>query len=124
MDMMKAAGVAAMLYCNMAFAGPIPDYYTISIGQTKLERNHAEGWWNQTGSDQLYSEQTNSWAIRAGWTLTEDLSFEAGWRDLGKFDMAAAFISDPAHDRLMAGECAFPCGEQPSHMYATLGCMG
>lgn len=96
-----------------------PDYYSIAAGKTKLQRNQAEGWWNQTGSDQIYSEDTNSWAMRAGWNVSDDWSIEAGWRDLGKFSMAASFISDDAHDRLMAGQCTYPCGEQPAREYAT-----
>jgi hypothetical protein len=99
--------------------GIMPDYYSVAIGKTKLERNHAEGWWNQTGSDQVYSENTNSWALRAGWNLNENWSLEAGWRDLGKFSMAASFISDENHDRLMAGQCAYPCDQQPMRMYGT-----
>jgi hypothetical protein len=93
------------------------DYYTISVGQTKLNRNNGFGWWNQITSDQVFSEPSPSWRIAAGWNVSPMLDIEVGYKDLGKFSTAGTFVSDEAYGNITQGRCTYPCGSAIFNAY-------
>jgi hypothetical protein len=108
-----AASVAVFCLVSLIVADKVnaADYYEIGIGRAKLERNKGVGWWQQDGADQVYSEQNPTWSVRAGWDVRQWLAVELGARDLGRLNTVGSFVSDAAYGRILAGQCAFPCGD-------------
>lgn len=85
------------------------DYYKIGIGQTTMQNNASDGWWQQDGVQDTRSGDSPSWEIGAGWKLSDNFDFEIGYRDLGKHTEFGNWLSDIDYALLKAGKCTIPC---------------
>lgn len=70
------------------------DYTVVSVGRTKLEHRHSDGWWYQDHFGANFDEDSPSWSLRAGWNLSPRWSVEAGYTDLGKMSSAGSYVDD------------------------------